>query len=283
MTVYNRDAYLSDAIESVIASSYTNWELIIVDDCSSDDSLQIANDYAEKDERIRVFCNKENMGDYPNRMRAASYATGRYIKYLDSDDLIYPHGLQVMVEAMDQHSDSALGLSHSLREDVKPYPWMLSPEKAYHKQFLGAGCLSSGPSGAIIRKDAFEDIGGFHNWGVASDMDLWLRMAARWPVVLLPPGLIWWRVHEGQEYRSAGADQSYLEAGFRLCLEALTSINCPLNDTDRERAVNRLNQHHARHILALALKSGQFNMARLLFRVSTLNWYELLRGFRPYQ
>ena len=64
--------------------------------------LAIAKSYEQKDARIKVYVNDKNLGDYPNRNKAASYAKGKYIKYLDADDLIYPHGLEVMVHTMEQ-------------------------------------------------------------------------------------------------------------------------------------------------------------------------------------
>src|SRR5258706_11542994 len=129
MTVYNREKYIASAIESVIQLQYNNWELIICDDCSIDNSMAIAKQYEGKDKRIRVYKNEVNLGDYPNRNRAASFAKGKYIKFLDSDDLIYPHGLDVMVNAMEQFTEAAFALSHTRPEDIKPYPFMLTPHE----------------------------------------------------------------------------------------------------------------------------------------------------------
>ena len=84
MTAYNREKYIAEAIESVLASTYSNLELIIVDDCSKDNTLQIATNYQAKDDRIKVYKNEKNLGDYPNRNKAASYAKGKYLKYVDS-------------------------------------------------------------------------------------------------------------------------------------------------------------------------------------------------------
>ncbi|MEJ0081053.1 MAG: glycosyltransferase family A protein [Puia sp.] len=95
MTCYNREKYIGEAIESVLASSYSNLELIIVDDHSSDDTVNIGRAYAEKDNRVNVYLNEKNLGDYPNRNKAASYARGEFLKYVDSDDYIYPWGLGI--------------------------------------------------------------------------------------------------------------------------------------------------------------------------------------------
>lgn len=67
MTSYNREKYVAEAIESVIAQTFTEWELIIVDDQSKDATVSIAKDYAKKDSRIKVYINNHNLGDYPNR------------------------------------------------------------------------------------------------------------------------------------------------------------------------------------------------------------------------
>src|SRR5687768_8103613 len=101
MTVFNRENYLKEAIESVLDSTFTNFELIIVDDCSTDNSVAIAKKYAANDQRIRVYVNEQNLGDYPNRNKAAGYATGKYLKYVDSDDKIFPHTLEVMINGME--------------------------------------------------------------------------------------------------------------------------------------------------------------------------------------
>ena len=73
-TVYNRDKYLAACIDSVLASTYQDWELIIVDDVSTDTSVAIAQRYEQKHARIKVYVNQTNLGDYPNRNKAASYA-----------------------------------------------------------------------------------------------------------------------------------------------------------------------------------------------------------------
>jgi len=102
MTAYNREQFIAEAIESVLASTFTNFELIIVDDCSTDKTIEIAKKFEMIDSRVKVYKNDNNLGDYLNRNMSASFAKGKYLKYLDADDLIYPHGLEVMVAAMEK-------------------------------------------------------------------------------------------------------------------------------------------------------------------------------------
>jgi glycosyltransferase involved in cell wall biosynthesis len=146
MTAYNREKYIAEAIESVLASSFKDFELIIVDDCSKDHTVEIARRYTS-DPRVQVHVNEKNLGDYPNRNRAASFARGKYLKYLDSDDVIYPHGLEVMVSSMERFPEAVLGLIRSPRNDA-PDPAQLSPKEAYVERFANwvdlAGSVSWG-------------------------------------------------------------------------------------------------------------------------------------------
>jgi glycosyltransferase involved in cell wall biosynthesis len=283
VTVYNRDRYLTECLSSILESGWRDFEVIVVDDASTDGSWEIAKDFESRDERVRAYRNDTNLGDYPNRRRAADLATGQYIKYVDSDDVIYPHGLAVMAEAMIANPAAALGISHSEPEAERPYPWCLDPEQAWRKEFLGGGCLGAGPSGAMIKTAAFKEIGGFGNWGVLSDTHLWYRLSARWPVVLLPPGLVWWRKHDNQEFRSGDAKHAYLTRGFELTMQTLNSENAPLSASETSVAVKRARQHHARRLLAMALKSGRPIDAFRLARVSGLSMAELISGFAPYR
>lgn len=283
VTVYNREAYLEECVHSILNSSYEDFEVIMVDDCSKDGSATLMRKLAEQDSRVHAYFNENNLRDYPNRNRAASLARGQYIKYVDADDIIYRHSLATMVESMLANPKAALGLEHSLIQAESPYPWHLSSEQAYQKQYLERGCLSCGPSGAIMRRDAFESIGNFRSFGVVSDIDMWLRLAARWPVVLFQPGLVWWRVHEGQEIRSAPAQREYLVLGFDVATQALNAEECPLNASDKALAKERTKQHHARRILRIALKGRNYTLAGTAYKQSGMSATELIRGLLPYR
>src|ERR1035441_7047000 len=161
MTSYNREKYIAEAMESVLASTFQAFELIVVDDGSTDRSYEIALAYAKRDGRIRVYRNEKNLTDYHNRNRAAELAQGQYLKYLDSDDRIHPHGLEVMVDSMEKFPEAGLGLCQPDSQQG-PYPIQLSPHEAYREHFLlETGLLCYGPSFAIIRTAAFQAAGGF--------------------------------------------------------------------------------------------------------------------------
>ena len=101
---YNSEKYISETIESVLAQTYKNWEMIIVDDVSSDDSLQIIEQYTQKDSRIKVIRSKQNMGPAHARNRAIKEAKGRYIAFLDSDDVWFPKKLEKQIQFLTENN-----------------------------------------------------------------------------------------------------------------------------------------------------------------------------------
>lgn len=101
MPMYNAEKTVRQAIESVIAQSYTNWELIIVDDGSTDTSVEIASSYELNDARIKLHKSEKNIGSpYHARNYATERATGKYIAFLDSDDLWLPYKLTKQISFM---------------------------------------------------------------------------------------------------------------------------------------------------------------------------------------
>lgn len=102
MPAYNASAYIAEAIESVLDQTWTNWELIIVDDGSTDDTLQIAQQYAAKDNRIQVY-HQSNQGGCVARNTALKHINGDYVQYLDADDKLHAEKLSLqLVENVDE-------------------------------------------------------------------------------------------------------------------------------------------------------------------------------------
>lgn len=282
MTVYNREKYIADAIESVLASSYSNFELIIVDDCSRDKSLEIAKEYAKKDKRIKVYVNETNLGQFPNRNKAASYAKGKYIKYLDSDDIIYPHGLEVMVKAMEQFPEAVYAMSFGKVHDDKPYPFLLSPQESYKEHYLANGLFNEGPTSLIFKRNIFEKEKGFQCEEVYGDAEILFRLSAKYSMVKMNPSLTWWRQHEGQEFDLGLKNNVYFDGVFKINLKYLNDPNCPLNKKEKISAIERLKQHHARKILRFMIVQRKIKLAYTYFISSELSVLELLSGLKKY-
>lgn len=247
MTAYNRASFIAAAIESVLASTYGQFELIIVDDCSTDETVAIAKKFETGDSRIRVFVNEQNLGDYRNRNKAATYARGEYLKYLDSDDLIMPWGLQVMVMCMQALPSASIGFVHTNLN--MQYPLLYSPPEAYMLYYFQNKLLSVGPTATIIRKAAFDAAGGFSGKQYLGDLELWLKIAATNSVAALPPGLIFWREHEGQQIVEERKNNNIEAVRLQLDKTILTSDSCPLEKELRSIALRNLLNIKCRNIV----------------------------------
>jgi len=279
MTVYNREKYIADAIESVINSSYQNWELIIVDDQSTDKSVEIARTYALKDDRIRIYVNEVNLGQFENRNKAASYAKGKYLKYLDSDDFLYPHGLMVMVNAMEQFPEAGIGFHDHRYNGQKKLPYLLSSYQAYYHHFFTGGLLIQGPSAGIFNRDHFFKIGGFEtNYGVASDGAFNLNAAMDSPVVIFNRDLFWWRTHDGQEFNLL--NDKYEELNNELNSYFLTHPNCPLDNKTASVAFFNLKNILARKVIT-HVANLEFHLGFSKYRKFNLTISQIFLCFIP--
>jgi glycosyltransferase involved in cell wall biosynthesis len=266
MTSYNREAFIAEAIESVLASTYQHFELIITDNCSTDKTTEIADRYAAKDARIRVYKNKENIGQFPNRNYAASLARGEYLKYLDSDDKIYPFGLAILVKRAVEYPEAGLIISTPVLDEKLPYPELLTSQEAYRQYFLTDGFPSVGPSFILIKKTAFDEVKGFTVPSYAgTDTEFLLRIAALYPVVKAEYGTVWYRQHEGQEIQVAFKNYEYELQEFRVFSRLLNDANCPLTTAEKQLALEKLKKRNIRRMLRF-VASGKIGLARKLYQ-----------------
>lgn len=97
---YNCGPFIAETIASAQAQTYTNWEMIIVDDCSTDNTREIVEEIAEQDARVKYYCLEENSGAAVARTRAMEIAEGEYMAFLDSDDLWMPEKLETQIAFM---------------------------------------------------------------------------------------------------------------------------------------------------------------------------------------
>jgi len=264
MTSYNRENYIATAIKSILDSTYHNIELIIVDDGSKDKTVEIARQFAIQDNRVRFFQNEKNLGDYPNRNKAASYAKGKYLKYVDSDDYIYPWALELMIGMMEKVPDAGWGLCSMEPLDDKPFPFLLNPKEAYLYNFKGPGLFKRAPLSSIIRKDVFESVGGFNPIRMAGDFDMWLRLGKLYPVLLMPQGMVWYRSHAAQEVNDYAM---YITTYEKLKVEALKSADCPLD----KALVSEILEKEKRK----TKKSFWINLAKMELKMLKVNFANL--------
>lgn len=117
MPAYNAARFLEAAISSVQAQTMEDWELLVIDDGSSDESCQIAEAFAQKDPRICFLPNPKNMGVSATRNRGIELAKGTYIAFLDSDDVWHPEKLQMQLEAMEKSGAGICYTSYAIVDE----------------------------------------------------------------------------------------------------------------------------------------------------------------------
>lgn len=196
---YNNGKYLTDAINSVIAQSYPNWEIIIVDDCSTDNSIDIYKTL-ENDTRIKIFYNDKNQGCGYTKRRCVEKANGEICGFLDPDDVLTSNALSVMVEAHTIHMHASLIHSklyycndkleiegaYTASKNVEPNQLMFfnlggeishfsTFKKKFYKQTLGID--------SFLKK--------------AVDQDLYLKLYEVGPTIYIDLFLYYYRIHKG--------------------------------------------------------------------------------------
>lgn len=253
MTVYNREHFICEAVESVLASTYTNFELIITDDGSTDQSVSVAREYEAQDNRIHVYQNEKNLGDYPNRNKAAGLAKGEYIMFVDSDDKINTDGIERCIKTMLDYPDSSFGMYWPFSKNE---PFVLTSEEAIYNHFFKNPFLTIGPGGTILRKSFFEKIKGYpEKYGPANDMYFNLKAASQTPIVLLPFEFMYYRRHEGQEINNK---YGYLYNGYNYLRDAVNELELPLKQEQKIWLLKKNNRRFVTNLFTYFLKTFDF-------------------------
>ena len=270
-TVYNRARFLGQCIESVQQSKFRDYEHIIVDDGSTDDSVDIARLYAEQDPKIKVFVNEQNLGDYPNRNQAAKHATGKYLKYLDADDMHGHWALEIMVSAMSDFPMAGLGIF--VFTELNPLkPVHLSPADSflayYNKE---QHFFNASPINAIIKADTFHSVGGFSGKRMVGDFELWHLISRVTGVLMIPSKLLFYRVHDEQEMTAHSADPIW---GFRYLLISRTQLSSdknPIPPDLQERHLSCIEKKMARTII-MTIKNHGISKANQMRKEAEWSW-----------
>ena len=233
---YNRGWILREAVDSVLAQEYTDYELIVVDDGSTDDTREILDSYGQD---LFVF-QQPNKGVSAARNRGLAESRAQLVAFLDSDDLWLPQKLTRQVEFFTINPAALICQTEEtwVRDGVR-----VNPKKRHHK-FSGmifkpslALCLVS-PSAVMIRKTLFDTVGLFdESLPACEDYDLWLRVSCRYPVFLIDEPLIIKRGgHEDQLSKAAGLDKYRIQSLKKLIESG------PLTESQKHAAIKTLQE-----------------------------------------
>ena len=213
---YNRGWIVKEAIDSVLEQDFHDYELIVVDDGSDDNTPAILKAYGKK---ITVL-HQSNKGVSAARNLGIATASGRWVAFLDSDDLWLPRKLSTQVKFFKDNPDAVINQTQErwIRNGVR-----VNPKKRHHK-FSGmifehslALCLVS-PSAVMIKKSLFSTVGIFNeHLPACEDYDLWLRISCRYPVHLIETSLIIKRGgHDDQLSKAAGLDKYRIQSLVKI-------------------------------------------------------------------
>jgi glycosyltransferase involved in cell wall biosynthesis len=221
---YNAEAFLDRTVDSVLAQTWTDWELVIVDDGSVDNTFAVAKAYAEKNTRIRAV--RTENGGVANARNAGYRETNpgsEYVIFLDHDDIWKPHALERLIVALEEHPEAiaAHALARTTDMDCQPVGAEGGQIHSWERRKVAGGrievcsrtepttfavlicdCVISTPGVGLIRRSAFEKInrgdGVYYDQSVASgdDWDMWLRLSLHGDIAFVDEVLLDWRQHD---------------------------------------------------------------------------------------
>lgn len=245
MPAYNAARYIEEAVRSVTAQSVADWELLIIDDCSSDGTAEIAGRLAGEDPRIRVLRNEKNAGAAKSRNRGVAEARGEWVAFLDSDDLWRSDKLEKQLELIDRHPDAALTYTASafIDENGEAYSYVLHAEprvtygRLLHRNLLS--CSSVMVKRELMLRHPFPD-GELHE-----DYAVWLALLRELPCAFgVDEPLLVYRLSKtsksGSRVKSGRMIYgSYREAGYSPAVSVWLALRyLPYSVAKRKRIFN---------------------------------------------
>jgi glycosyltransferase involved in cell wall biosynthesis len=199
MPVYNGEAYVAQAVESILAQTFMDFEFLITDDGSRDRSLEILQDYASRDSRIRLI-SRENRGLIPTLNELLEQSQGQFLARMDADDIALPNRLTAQVEFLHAHSDYVcVGGCYDLldQDGLKIMPVFMPTQNEEIQSFILSGRTIINHPCAMIRRHALQAIGGYDPTMVTvEDLDLLLRLGEVGKLANLNEFVLRYRLHE---------------------------------------------------------------------------------------
>ncbi|HEY8933866.1 MAG TPA: glycosyltransferase [Cyclobacteriaceae bacterium] len=264
---YNSSAYVRDAIESVLAQQYANFEYIIGDDCSTDNTWEIIQSY--KDSRIRAYRNETNLREYPNRNKAIALATGKYLIFIDGDDVIYPHGLEFMVRMIESFPDAAMAIMRKYHPKLI-YPVEVTPHDLFVAEYFDKSLLDIAFTNTFFKTEVLREVGSLPIDYISGDTYVRLKIAKTKSCVLIGDSLTWWRMTPGQATLKAMSsilgDMQHYQCRVRMLDE-----DSPFTDEEKSSALKNLRYKVVHKAMRMLLK-GHLKRSYQLLKTTGLLW-----------
>jgi len=211
MPVYNAEQYLAEAVDSILQQTFTDFELIAIDDGSTDGSGALLETYADRDDRVCLI-SRENRGLVATLNEGIDRAKAPLVARMDADDICYPERFAIQMAYMAEHPDVlCLGGRFELIDGENRLLTQLTEapldDAGIQQKLLSGVCVISHPS-VIFRRDAVIDAGYYDpDTMLAEDLDLWLRLGERGKLAIVPEIVLRYRVHENTVSSTRHAEQ----------------------------------------------------------------------------
>ncbi len=201
MSVYNGEAYLKEAVSSVINQTFKNFELIVINDCSTDSTAEILNEFKAVDNRIKVYTNEVNLKLPSSLNKAISLCQGKYIARMDADDICLPERLEKQFEFMENNPDVSMSSVRFMTLKNGVYASGGAGGRRDNKS-LCAMLLVMNPilhPGVIARAEVLKELNYDTSLTCTEDLELWIRLAMNnKKMAILDECLLIYRLHDKQ-------------------------------------------------------------------------------------
>jgi glycosyltransferase involved in cell wall biosynthesis len=203
MSMKNALPYLDQAVSSILSQTFSNWEFVIVDNCSTDASAAVVEAAARTESRIVLLRNERDLGHSGGLNRGLAICRGTWIARMDADDIAMPDRLERQLRFVRDNPDVATTsclafyIGPDGRRVGRTTPGLTTREefRRYHDERLPIGIMHPG---ALIRRDVIQEAGGYRpEYDPANDIDLWCRISDRHLILVQPEILMEYRVHGG--------------------------------------------------------------------------------------
>jgi glycosyltransferase involved in cell wall biosynthesis len=194
--VYNTEKYIGEAIEGILNQTYKDFELILVNDCSTDRTLEILKEYQKKDNRIKILTNEKNLKVSATTNRGIKEAKGEYIVKQDADDWSYPDRIEKQVKYMDTHPEVVLSSGNMEMCDENMTVRNRTHFPTSHTEIMNV-LLQFNPmvhSAMIYRRETFLEVGGYGGLNTSEDYLLTMKMASKGKLGNIEDVLVKYRV-----------------------------------------------------------------------------------------
>ena len=275
---YNAERWIRDAIESILASSYVNFELLLADDCSSDRTWEIIQSY--RDPRITAWRNEPNLGEYPNRNAIINRAKGNYLLFVDGDDMLYKHTLRNLAEYIDAFPEAGMiwGV-HSSRFSFAVLPYLFTPSQMMELIYgTNIPLANIGFAETVFKTDVLRQAGGLSDRFAIGDTYIKKKLAASCPTLLVPLGMVFWRQTPTQASMLVRGNQRSMIESFQIDCEILASVNWLERPELRGQVVGSF----LRRLIRVTIMRGHVGRFWSIVRQLKMSWRDFLHIRKKY-